>query len=101
MSMLMSVIAREESRNEKMISEYTKELGTLAKGKITPKMINGRRYYYLYYRDGKKVVSKYIGNDEERLTAVREQLERRRQIEELLKMLKEERLQIKKLEASL
>lgn len=46
-------------------------------------------------------MSKYIGNDEERLAAVREQLERRRQIEELLKMLKEERLQIKKLEASL
>lgn len=55
MSMLMSVIAREESRNEKMINEYTKELGTLAKGKITPKMINGKRYYYLYYRDGKKL----------------------------------------------
>ena len=61
----MTVILREENRNENMIIEYTKELETLPRGKITPKNVNGNTYYYLYYRDGKKVVSKYIGKDEE------------------------------------
>ena len=97
----MTVISREETRNENMIIEFTKELETLPKGKITPKTVNGKTYYYLYYRDGKKVVSKYIGKDEERLTAVREQLARRSQIEEMIKKLKEEKAQIKKLEAML
>ena len=101
MSMLMTVISREETRNENMITEYTKELDTLPRGKITPKTVNGKTYYYLYYRDGKKVVSKYIGKDEESLTAVREQLTRRSQIEEIIKKLKEEKAQIKKLEAML
>lgn len=98
----MTVISREETRNENMIIiEYTKKLETLPKGKITPKIVNGKTYYYLYYRDEKKVVSKYIGKDEESLTAVREQLTRRSQIEEIIKKLKEEKAQIKKLEAML
>ena len=101
MSMLMTLISREEARNENMITEYTKELETLPRGKITPKTVNGKTYYYLYYRDGKKVVSKYIGKDEESLIAVREQLTRRSQIEEIIKKLKEEKAQIKKLEAML
>lgn len=97
----MTVISREEVRNENMLNEYTKELETLPKGKITPKTVNGKTYYYLYYRDGKKVVSKYIGKDDKRLTAVREQLTRRSQIEEIIKKLKEEKVKIKKLEAML
>lgn len=97
----MTVISREEVRNENMINEYTKELKTLPKGKITPKNVNGKIYYYLYHRDGKKVVSKYIGKDEEHLIDVREQLIRRSQIEEIIKKLKEEKTQIKRLEAIL
>ena len=97
----MMVISREEARNENMLTEYTKVLETLPRGKITPKTINGKTYYYLYYRDGKKVVSKYIGKDEESLIAVREQLARRSQIEEIIKKQKEEKTQIKKLEAML
>lgn len=101
MSMLMTIISREETRNENMINEYTKELETLPKGKITPKTVNRKTYYYLYYRDGKKVVSKYVGKDEESLIAIREGLARRSQIEEIIKKLKEEKAQIKKLEAML
>ena len=97
----MMVISREEARNENMLTEYTKVLETLPRGKITPKTINGKTYYYLYYRDGKKVVSKYLGKDEKRISEVREQLNRRSQIEKIIKRLKEERAQIKKLEAML
>lgn len=84
-----------------MVIEYTKELDTLPRGKITPKTVNGKTYYYLYYREGKKVLSKYIGKDEKSLSAIREGLARRSQIEEMLKKLKEEHLQIKKMEAML
>ena len=97
----MAVISREEARNEKMIIEYTKELETLPRGKITPKTVNGKTYYYLYYRDGKKVVSKYIGKDEKSLTSISEGLTRRSHIEEIMKKLKQEKAKIKKLEAML
>ena len=97
----MTLISREETRNENMIIEYTKELEALPRGKLTPKTVNGKTYYYLYYRDGKKVVSKYIGKDVECLRVIREQLARRGQIEEILKKLKEEKAQIKRVEAIL
>ena len=97
----MNAISREEMRNEKMLNEYSKELESLPKGKITPKIVNGNKYYYLYYRNGKKVISKYVGKDETSVNLVREQLIRRTQIEEIIKKLKEERKQIKKLEAML
>ena len=101
MSMLKIAISREEVRNEKMIAEYTKELEKLPKGKITPKVINGKSYYYLYFRDGEKIISKYIGKDENDLIILQEQLARRNQVEEIIKKLKEERMKIKKLEAML
>lgn len=101
MSIIKTVISREATRNENMINKYTKELEILPKGKITEKKVNGKIYYYLYFRDKKKVVSKYIGKDEESLKAITEQLTRRSQIEAILKKLKEEKIQIKKMEAML
>ena len=99
MSVLMMLITREKIRNENMIVEYTKLLENLPKGKIMSKMVNGKTYFYLYYRDKKKVVSKYIGKDEKKLVAIREKLTRRSQIEEIIKKLKNEKKQIKKMEA--
>lgn len=100
-NMIKTLIFREEMRNENMIKEYTKELMQLPKGKITSKNINGKVYYYLYYRDGGKVISKYIGKNEDTLKELQEKLTRRYQVEEILKKLKEEKIQIKKMEAML
>lgn len=99
--MLETIISREKIRNENMINEYIKELEILPKGKMIGKTVTGKTYYYLYYRDGKKVVSKYIGNNEEKMATVREQLSRRSQIEEIIKKLKEEKTKIIKMEAML
>lgn len=97
----MKIILSEAKRNEKMINEYTKELESLPKGKLISKCINGSNYIYLYYRDGKKIISKYIGKNKVKIESLREQLLRRTQIEEILKKLKEEKVQIKKMEAML
>lgn len=101
MSMINVVISREKIRNNNMINEYLKELETLPKGKIIPKTINGKVYYYLYYREGKKIKSKYIGKNENSLTEIREKLSRRNQIETILKKLKVEKEKIEKLEGLL
>ncbi len=101
MSVRMSLLSKEESRNEKMLSAYNQELETLPKGTLNAKKIGNKIYYYLIFRDGGKVVTKYVGKDEESLIPIREQLERRKQVEEMIKKLKAEKIQIKKLEAVL
>ena len=101
MSVLAALLSKEETRNEAMITEYTLELERLPKGSIKTKRVKDKVYYYLTFRDGDKVLTKYIGKDEEAVTQIREQLQRRKQVEEILKKLKEERSQIKKLEAAL
>ena len=101
MSVLSTLLSREENRNEKMIAEYNRELETLPKGSIKPKKFKSKVYYYLTFRDGDKVITKYVGKDEESLITIREKLARRKQVEEIIKKLKEERAQIKKLEAVL
>lgn len=101
MSVLGALLAREENRNEKMIAEYNMELAALPKGSIQTKNVNGRTYYYLTFRDGDRVITRYIGKNEDSLISVQEQLARRKQVEEILKKLKEEKAQIRKLGAAL
>ena len=101
MNVLFALLSKEENRNENMIIEYNRELKTLPKGSIKSKKVKNKVYYYLTFRDGNKVITNYIGKDEESLLSIREQLARRKQVEEILKKLKEEKLKIKKMEAIL
>ena len=79
-----------------MIQLYETELLSLAHGALVKKKINGNDYTYIQYRDGKKVVSKYIGKSEEKIAEVKEQLTRRHQIEIILKQLRAEYALVKK-----
>ena len=101
MSVLSVLITKEENRNRNMIAEYMRGLETLPKGSVKAKTINGNVYYYLVFRNGNKIVSKYIGKDEESIAIIREQILRRKQVEEIIKRLMEEKKQIEKLEAEL
>ena len=90
MLLLEKIILQEKSRIEKMISMYETELLSLPHGTLVKKTINGKEYYYIQYREGKKVVSKYIGISETKITDIKSGLERRHQIENILKKLKAE-----------
>ena len=89
MSMILTTIKQEQRRIEYMLDRYQDELAKLPKGTISAKTTNGKVYHYLKYRDGKKVVSRYIKRDE--LDAVRDQVERRRHIETMIRSLNQER----------
>ncbi len=101
MDFISTIIEKEEKRNKIMIERYSEELDSLPKGILKPKNINGKIYYYLVFRDGNKIISKYIGKDEEKITLIKEQLSRRKQIQEILKKLSKEKNQIQKMEALL
>lgn len=100
-NILTALIEKEEKRNKHMIMQYLNELDTLPKGTLKSKNINGKVYYYLVFRNGNKIVSKYVGKDEMQIISIKEQLLRRKQIKEILKKLLKEKEQIQKVEALL
>ena len=79
-----SVLRQEAKRNNQMIEEYEELMKGLPKGTL----IVRRNYYYLKYRDGKRVVSQYISKSQ--IDEIRQQLEKRKHIEAMIKSLQEE-----------
>ncbi len=90
MSYFVITTMREVKRMTALQQNYVKQLESLPKGTIREKERNGRKYFYLAYRAEGKVVSEYIGNDASTLNNLRERLERRKNIEVLLKVIKNE-----------
>lgn len=86
--MILTTIAQEKKRIEYMLTRYQEEYDRLPKGSLSEKKAGTRTYYYLKYRDGKRVVSEYINKS--RIDEVRIQLEKRRHIEVMMKSLQEE-----------
>jgi len=72
--------------NSKAIEVIEEEIRKLPKGYISKKNINNRSYYYLQKREGSKIVSQFIPN--EQLTEIKELIIKRKQFEESLRDLK-------------
>ncbi len=89
LNLILHTVAQEKQRIEYMLMKYQNELSSLPRGTISEKTVGERTYYYLKYRDGKKIVSKYISKKE--IENVRTLVERRRHIEAMVKSLQEEK----------
>lgn len=89
LNLILHTVAQEKQRIEYMLMKYQNELSTLPKGTISERTVGERTYYYLKYRDGKKIVSRYISKNE--IGNVRALVERRRHIEAMVKSLQEEK----------
>lgn len=85
--MIIDTILKEKARIEYMLERYRKIMEKLPKGSITETNINGQKYYYLKYREGKKVVSKYLGKDAENISLL---IDKRKHIEIMIKSLENE-----------
>ena len=89
MNLILSTILQEKERIDRMLAKYQEELEMLPKGTISEKKVKQSTYFYLKYREGKKVISRYIPQKD--VEAVREQVEKRRHIETMIRSLQEER----------
>ena len=87
--MILSTILQEKERIDRMLAKYQEELEMLPKGTISEKKVKQSTYFYLKYREGKKMISRYIPQKD--VEAVREQVEKRRHIETMIRSLQEER----------
>ena len=93
-----AVLEKERHRNETMLSTYRKRLLDLPRGTLIIRELNGRKYCYLRYREGKSVIQKYAGTiDKEE--SLRQKIDERKHLIELISMLEEENKIISKMEA--
>lgn len=70
----------------------------LLRGSLVIRELNGKKYCYLRYRDGQKVIQKYAGTIEQE-EMIRAKIAERKHLSALLAMLEEESKRILKMEA--
>ena len=96
MSLVFTTLSREVKQFRALQDSYEAQLSGLPKGSLRIRERNGKSYYYLSYRNGQKVITDYVGNDEDKVNKIKEQLQKRKHIEEILKKLNDEMNCIKK-----
>ena len=92
------ILEKEKLRNENMQLEYMKRISELPKGSLVVRKLNGREYCYLRYREGEKVIQKYVGTIDV-IDDIRSKIDERNHLIKLVEMLKEEKERIRKMEA--
>lgn len=90
MNLLIRTVQKEKERIDYMLSKYLQQLKELPKGSIMAKNVGTSTYYYLKYREGKKVYTDYLGKDGERVRNIRAELKKRRHIEAMITHLRTE-----------
>jgi hypothetical protein len=89
---MIRTVQKEKERIDYMLSAYIKQLDELPKGSVAAKTVGNRVYYYLKYRDGKKVITEYLGKDGDKVEQTRKALEKRRHIEAMVAHLRSEQI---------
>ena len=92
MSLMVRTIQKEKEQIGNMLDLYKRQLDNMPKGSITEKVVGQNVYFYLKYRDGKKVFTDYLGKDGEKVQSIRSMLEKRRHIETMIEHLESEQL---------
>ncbi len=87
MNLIIDTILKEKVRIEYLLGKYYKIVEELPKGSLSETNKNGQKYFYLKYRDGKKVVTKYLGKDAGTIPAL---IEKRKHTEAMIKSLENE-----------
>ena len=87
MSLIIDMVSKEKDRIEYMLERYRSIEEELPKGSLSKLNKNGKTYYYLKYRDGKKVITKYLGKDAGNLPSL---IEKRKHAEAMIKSLESE-----------
>jgi len=96
-TVVYGMLEEEKRRNLDMQEAYRQEVTSLPKGSIVVKNIAGNDYYYLKYRQDNKIRTDYLGKDEKAVKKIRREIEKRKQLLEVLKRLRLEYKQICKI----
>ncbi len=94
MSVFEEVMIEEYKRSIKIYRLLAEEIEMLPKGSVQKKRINNKNYSYLMYREGSKIKSKYVA--EEELEELNKKIQRRKENIIALKEIKKSLQQIEK-----
>ena len=82
---ILPVLKEELERLKLMEEGYLAKISILPRGSIKKKIIKGRNYYYLMYREGTRVITKYLKLDEEALKELKFKIAQRKNYEKALR----------------
>lgn len=89
---------RQLEENQKEQESLKKQLETMQKGHVNILYRNGKGYYYLTHREGKKIKNDYLGPvGKADLSEVFSKLNERENVKRKIRRLKEEEKELKKL----
>lgn len=98
MSVINDVIQEEYNRLNQLVEFYNQKIAAFPKGSISCRRRRDRIYYYLAYRDHKKVISEYLGKeDSDKYKEVSQMVTQRLRYEKKLKESKESLKQAERL----
>ena len=94
MSILMEVLQEELDRLDRQQVADESHLREVPRGNLSKKKIRGKESYYLQYREGAKIVSKWI--PAANLQKVEKQVNQRKMLEASLRRVKEDQKKLRK-----
>ncbi len=87
MKVLKNILQESEQYYRDIKRKLERQIRVLPRGGVKMRKIAGRSYYYHQYRDGEKVIHKYLGK--ERPEELIQQIKKRKSSQEELKKVKE------------
>lgn len=91
MNAIIGILKEELKNSKRLFKNYESELKKLPKGSLVKKKIHNKEFYYLAYREGKKIVFEYKGKlSKEEIHQMNESKKKRLQYKKLMKDIKDQ-----------
>lgn len=88
--MTLNLLIAESQKNLLLQRKLKADISSLPKGTIKARKVKDKTYYYFAYRENRKVVNKYIGNDSIEAEKLSKLVEKRKAYEKQLKDLQKD-----------
>lgn len=97
MSLIKDILRDERDRLVLLKNHIEEQISSLPKGSISRKKRSSHLYCYLAYRQGKRVIFKYIGKDNSpEIDSIEKDIKKRRKLEKRLREIKADLKDIKR-----
>jgi len=87
---ILDLIVAESQKNLQLKEELKNNISRLPRGIVKERKVNGKTYYYLAYRENRKVVNKYIGDNSLKAKKISKLVKERKAFENHLKQLQKD-----------
>lgn len=89
MSIVKDILRDERDRLSLLKNQIDNEIASLPKGSLSRKKRSNRFFFYLVYREGDKVIFKYVGKENSpEVEALEKDIKKRRKLEQRLREIK-------------